>query len=387
MANLSLVNIISVTVLPTPAELGSPEINTIALFSKESPSGWTAGQDYAVYTDAAAVSTDFGANSDAYAIATSVLAQVPNPIETDGYLVIIPRLQSPSLETVRAAITRMGDKAFYYAALIDEEMGGDPTEFAALVAALNVEDKMLVYCSSSVADLQPGSMLDLVRSSSISRGRMLYHGNALLNGAGAQQTQVFAGAYAGRALCVDFSGTGTSITMHGKTLTGISPDTTIGETQLTLAQTAGIDVYVSVGGISMVFCSKENTYFDQVYNQDWLSMALQVAGFNYLIPISFKIPQTNSGIEGLKGAYRKVCAQAVDVGVSAPGTWTAAVPAGIPQELFMSNIENVGYFVWSKPLSQQSSSDRAARKAPLIQIAIKMAGAVHSSNVLVQINQ
>ncbi len=385
--NLDLVNVISVTVLPTPAQLGNPVINSIIIFTQNTPNGWTGGQTYGVYTSSGAIATDWGINSDAYAIATAILNQTPNPVESGGYVVIAPRLQSPTLETVRAAITRLGDAVYYYAVLIDEEMDAQGSEFAALASAIHGAKKLFGYCSSTIANLQPGSILDLERTASMFRARMLYHGNALLNGAGAQQTQIFAAAYLGRGLCVDFSGTGTAITMHGKTLAGISPDQTIGQTQLALALAAGVDVYVSVAGIPMVFCSGKNVFFDEVYNEDWLSMALQVSGFNYLIPNSFKIPQTETGMEGLRNAYRRVCAQAVDADVAAPGAWTAAVPAGVNQALFLSNIANVGYFVWSQPIAKQNSSDRAARKAPLVQIALKLAGALHSSNCLVSVNE
>jgi hypothetical protein len=154
-----------------------------------------------------------------------------------------------------------------------------------------------------------------------------------------------------------------------------------------LAKNAGVDLYVNISGVPMVFCSELNTFFDQVYNLDWLAMELQVQGFNYLIPIGTKIPQTTDGIAGLKNAYQQVLIQAVNNGVLAPGTWTAAVPPGIPQALFLSNMARVGYYTWSTPIGQQLPADRVARKAPLIQIAVKLAGAVHSSNVLVQVNE
>lgn len=382
---LALTNVISVTVLPTPATLGLPLINTVALFTSNQPSGWTEGQTYGVYTDPAAVATDFGANSDAAAIATEFFAQTPNPVGTDGYLAIIPLEEA---ETVREAVVRMGDAIYYYGVLIDTELADDDaTEFGLLCAALQAAGKMFGYASSDVADLQPGSPLDLRRSSSEYRCRMFYFGDPLLNGAAVQQTQMFAAAYLGRGLSVDFTGVGTAITMHGKALVGISPDQTVGQTQLNLAQTAGIDVYVSIAGVPCVFCSGANTWFDQVYNNDWFAQALQVAGFNFLMPVSFKVPQTEEGISGLKGAYRAVCEQAKAAGVIAPGAWTGAVPAGVPQALFLSNILNVGYFVYSQPVALQSQSARNARSAPLVQIAAKLAGAVQSSNVLVQMQQ
>ncbi len=384
--NLSLTNVITVAVLPTPATLGLPIINTVILFTAEQPSGWTGGQTYGIYKDPDTVGTDFGANSSAAAMAVAFFAQTPNPVDTSGYLAIVPL--SGGTESVRDAITRIGDSVYYYGVLIDSELSGsDPTEFAALGAALQAAGKMFAYCSSTISDLQPGSPLDLMRSAGNYRCRMFYYGNELVNGADVQQTQIFAAAYLGRGLSVNFSGVGTAITMHGKQLTTITPDQTIGQTQLGLAQTAGIDVYVSIAGVPAVFCSGENQWFDQVYNDDWFANALQVEGFNFLMPISFKVPQTEEGISGLKDAYRRICEQAKTVGVIAPGTWTGAVPAGVPQALFLQNIENVGYFVYSQPIKNQSTADRADRKAPLVQIAAKLAGAVQSSNVLVQVQQ
>jgi hypothetical protein len=385
---LDLANVITVTVLPTPASLGAVNINTIALFTKEAkPSGWTVDQIYGVYLNASDVATDFGGDSDSYAIAQAIFNQVPNPVGSDGYLVIIPRLQAPSLETVRDAIDRTKEKIYYYGILIDEEMGSAEVEFAALALKIHGLYKMFGYCSSDVTDLEPDSMLDEVRQLSESRVRCFYHGNPLLNGAGDQQTQIFSAAYLGRGLSVNFGGIGTSITMHGKQLVGIAADQTIGQTQLNKAKAAGIDVYVSVAGVPMAFCSEENIFFDEQYNKDWFMFALQVGGFNYLIPTQFKIPQTEEGMSGLKDAYRKVSEQAKTANVIAPGEWNSAVPAGVPQELFKQNIRTVGYFIWSLPVAQQAQSDRAARKAPLVQIAAKLAGAIHKSNVLVQMEQ
>jgi len=382
---LSLVNVITVAVLPTPAQLGMPLINTVALFTSDPASGWSVGQTYGIYKEPDAAATDFGANSDVAAMATAFFAQTPNPVDTGGYLVVIPLLEA---ETVREAILRIGDAVFFYGILIDEELAdSDATEFAALGAAIQAADKMFLYASSDVADLNPGSPLDLMRQASNNRCRMFYYGDPLLNGAAVQQTQIFAAAYAGRGLSVNFDGVGTAITMHGKQLVTIIPDQTVGQTQLNLALTAGIDVYVNIAGVPAVFCSGANQWFDQVYNNDWFASALQVSGFNFLMPINFKVPQTEEGIAGLKDAYRAVCEQAKSAGVLAPGAWTGAVPAGVPQALFLQNIANVGYFVYSQPVALQTQTARSARQAPLVQIAAKLAGAVQSSNVLVQMQQ
>ncbi len=383
---LDLANVISVSVLPTAASLGVPNVNTIALFTQEAPSGWAGGQTYGVYKSPSVVATDFGATSSAYAIATAIFAQNPNMLLTGGYLVIIPRLTSPSLETVQAAILRMKDVVYFFGVLMDEELAtSDPTAFSQLSAYVQTAKKMLFYASSTVAELAPGSPLDLVRQADKTYTRCLYHGNALLNGASVQQTQIFAGAYAGRALSTDFGGSLTAQTMHLKQLVTILPDETVGQTQLTAAGTAGVDVYVNIAGISELFTSGANDYFDNVYNALWFEFALQSAGFNYLAGTNSKVPQTESGITGLKDAYRKVCEQARSCGVLAGGSWTSPDTFGDPVSL-RQNVADIGYYLYSLPVAQQSQSDREDRKAPLVQIAAKLAGAVHSSSVIVNVN-
>lgn len=382
---IALSNVINVSILPTPSNLGVPNINTAALFVRDAvPGGWAPGQTFAVYVNATDVATDFGSNSNPAAIATAFFAQNPNPVGTSGYLVVIPR-ESGGTELVRDAIARTQDEVFYFGILIDEEMSGDAVEFAALTAYVQSIDKMFFYTSSSVADLNPGSILDDVRTASENHTRCFYYGSPLLNGAAVQQTQIFSGAYAGRGLSTNFSGSNTATTMHLKTLATIEHDQTIAQTQIVLAQAAGVDVYVSIATAPGLFTSGTNQYYDQVYNRLALKFALQVAGFNYLAGTNTKIPQTEQGITGLKNAYRAVCTQFVSNGYAGPGTWTSPDTFG-NQEALLASIEGIGYYVYSAPLSQQPVADRNLRKAPLIQIAIKEQGAVHSSNVIVNVN-
>jgi hypothetical protein len=117
-----------------------------------------------------------------------------------------------------------------------------------------------------------------------------------------------------------------------------------------------------------------------------LKLRLQVAGFNFLKGTPFKEPQTEDGVSGLKGAYRKVLLQFVENGSFAPGAWLGSVFFGDPGD-HVRNIQEFGYWIYSIPIGQQSQTDRDARIAPLIQIACKSAGAIHSSDVLVFIER
>ncbi len=373
---LDLSNVINVTILPTQTGLALPEINTAALFSNETPdSGWDMGQTNKIYTNATDVGDDFGTDSDAYDIAVAFFSQQPNVLTTSGYLVII---LLTAAEKIEAAITRIGDTVYYFGVLADGFLGG--TDLANLAEAVQALDKMLFYCSKTKADFAPGGALDLIRQAKEDHTRCLYY-----DGDDDIDSQRFAAAYASRGLSTDFSGVNTTSTMHLKQLTGIVPDTTVDQTALTACQLAGVDVYVSIASVPGLFTSGANRFFDEVYNEFWFKFALQVAGFNYLAQTNTKIPQTEAGLEGLKNQYRKVCAQAVLNGFSAPGAWNSSTVFGNPADLIRC-VADIGYYVWALPVAQQSQSDREDRKAPLIQIALKAAGAIHSSNVIVNVN-
>lgn len=373
---LSLTNVISVTITPTPTNLNTPNINTAALFSRETPS-WADA--FKIYVDATTVGDDFGTDSNAYAIAVAFFAQQPNPLSSGGYLVIIPRTSSGT-ETIQAAIARTLNSVYYFGILIDEELYSTEAVFVALTAYIQTLDKVLFYASSQTADYAPGGMLDDVRTASKTHTRCLYYADGT-----ALDTQLMAAAYAGRALSTNFDGSNTTQTMHMKALANVDPDTTVDQTALTAIGVAGVDCYISIAGISALFTSGENSFYDEVYNEFWLKFALQTAGFNYLRTTNTKIPQTPAGIEGLKNEYRKVCAQGVTNGFIGAGTWTSPDTFGDPTSLIRC-IKDQGFYVYAAPLADQAQADREAREAPLIQIAIKTAGAVHKSDVIVNVN-
>jgi hypothetical protein len=286
-------------------------------------------------------------------------------------------------ETIEAAITRTQGLVQYFGALVNEPLAvigqTDLLAAAAVVQALNL---IAFFVSYNQADIQVGGMIDLLRSGGFTQTRGLYYGDSSSSGLNAV---IFAAGYAGRALSTNFSGSNTTSTMHLKKIVGSQPDPTMTQTILGLAKAAGADTYISLQGVSCVYCTGANQFFDQVYNQQWFVGALQIAGFNYLAQSFTKIPQTEGGMDGLKAAYRAVCEQAVANGYLAPGSWNSSTIFGNQAQL-IANIAQAGYYIYSGPIAQQLQTDRVARKAPLIQIAAKEAGAVQSSSVVVYVN-
>lgn len=280
-------------------------------------------------------------------------------------------------ETIDQAIVRTANLVQYFG-IISAEV---PVQAIMLLAAAVVQslNKIMFVVSYTSADIAVGGMLDLLRSGGFTQTRGLFYDDVLAT------ALVFMASYAGLALSTVFTGSNTTQTMHLKTLSGVQPDPNLTQTFLTQAIAAGADTYPSLQGVAKVFCSGANDFFDNQYNLQWFAGALQVAGFNYLATTNTKIPQTEVGMDGLKAAYRAICEQAVTNQFLAPGTWTSSTMFGNIASL-IKNISQRGYYIYSTPIASQSQVNRAARQAPLVQMAIKYAGAIQSTSVVVYVN-
>ena len=120
---LPLSTVVNVSITSAPSLPQVPNINTMAIITQDpTPGGWAGGQAFAIYFDLSEVAADWGVTSNTYAIAQGFFAQQPNPLAAFGYLVIIPRLQSPSLESVVACLTRTQPLVYYFSFVIDQEL-------------------------------------------------------------------------------------------------------------------------------------------------------------------------------------------------------------------------------------------------------------------------
>ncbi len=371
---LPLSNVINISVSQSPLGVSAYNTSNIALFTDDTPSP-IFSDGYKIYKDPTEVGKDFGTSSTTYKMANAMFSQAPNMLANGGYLVVIPLEAS---ETLDEAITRTTDLVQYFGILSTEiETQSGTTDAAAVIQALN---KIGFFVQRASGSIDPGGTLDLLRTGGFFKSRGLYYGsdNDL-------DALIMKAAYAGRALSTIFSGSLTTSTMHLKDLNGVQPDPTMTQSKLEKAKIAGADCYVSLQGVSKVFTSGANRFFDQVYNLCWFIGSLEVAGFNYLAQTSTKIPQTENGMDGLKSAYRAVCEQARTNGYCAPGVWNSPNTFGNQSNL-LENIEQRGYYIYSQPIGMQLQVDREERKAPLVQIALKEAGAIHESTVIVYVN-
>ena len=373
---LDITNVITISLSAAQTGLGEYNVNNLAIFTGETPETSFGDLGYKIYKAPKEVGTDFGTTSITYKMALSVFAQTPNILNGDGYLVVIPFASSS--ETLATAISRADSLVQFFGILTTKDYSS--SEVSAAAAVVQTMNKMLFVVSNSASDIATAGSFHDIAAAGYDKTRCLpYLSDTTL------PAKLYAAAYAGRALSTEHEGSNTTSTMHLKDLVGIQADPTMTQTQLNLCQACGADAYVNIAGVAKTFTSGANKFFDQVYNRCWFLGALEVAGFNALAKVSTKVPQTEPGMTILKGAYRLVCERAVRNGYVAPGAWNSADRFG-DVEAMLRNIEEVGYYIYSLPVNQQSQTEREERKAPLIQIAIKEAGAIHSSNVMVYIN-
>lgn len=281
-------------------------------------------------------------------------------------------------ESLNAAIVRTAGLIQYFG--IMGTLIFPQSDMLAAAATIQAAYNIGFFVSNQSVDVLTGGMLQLLAAGSFTHSRALYYGDTALS------ALLFMASYAGLGLSVNFQGSNTTITMHLKTLNGVLADPSMNQTLLSTCIASGVDTYVSLQGVPKVFCSGANGFYDDIYNLLWFVTSIQVAGFNFLAQSSTKVPQTEDGMTGFKGALRIVCQQAVTNQYVAPGTWTGSTTFGNLQD-FYANISNVGYYIYSQPVSQQNPVNRAARQAPLVQIAIKAAGAIHSADVIIFINE
>lgn len=189
----------------------------------------------------------------------------------------------------------------------------------------------------------------------------------------------------GRAFTVDFTGNNTVITLKFKQ-EPLIPAETLTETQAAALAAKNCNVFVNYNNATAILqqgTMANGFFFDEIHGTDWLQNQLQTDVYNALYSNPTKIPQTDQGIAVLANIVAQDLEMAVNNGFVAPSTWTGP-PVGA---LVTGQYLTTGYYVFQPSVSTQSVADRAARKAPTIQAAIKLAGAVHFSNVIVSVNR
>lgn len=189
----------------------------------------------------------------------------------------------------------------------------------------------------------------------------------------------------GRAFSVNFQGNNTTITLKFKQEpTVVAEEITSNQAAALRAKKANVFVeYDNDTAIIQEGVMSSGMFIDERHGLDWLQNDLQTAIWNLQYTGSSKIPQTEQGMNRFCAVIEARLDQAVRNGLVAPGVWQGDSFGVLQPGDYLAK----GYYVYVNSIDQQSQADREARKAPPIQVAIKLAGAVHFVDVLVNVNR
>jgi len=189
----------------------------------------------------------------------------------------------------------------------------------------------------------------------------------------------------GRAFTVNFEASNTTITLKFKQEPGIVPET-LTESQARTLRNKNCNVFVNYNNTTAIIqegVMANGYFFDEVHGTDWLQNRIQTDVYNLLYQSTTKIPQTDEGTHRIVNTIEAACIQAIVNGLGAPGVWTAG---GFGQ-LSPGDTLSKGFYVYAPPVATQDQSDREARKSVPIQVALKLAGAIHFVGVIVNVNR
>lgn len=283
-------------------------------------------------------------------------------------------------ETLLAAVQALADKSTDWYGLYVAATGVADADHVAVAGLIEATGNSRIYgvTITSTTVLDPVNTTDLAST---------------LKGLGYKRTFVqysgsnphAAASIFGRAFTVDFQGSNTTLTIKFKQEPGVTAE------DLTTSQAATLKAkncnaflaYQNGTAIVQEGVMVNGYFFDEVHGTDWLQNDVQTAVYNLLFTSTTKIPQTDAGINRIVATVESRLAQAVVNGLVAPGVWTADGFGALNSGDTLSK----GFYVYAAPVATQSAADRQARKAPLIQCAIKLAGAVHFVNVQINVNR
>lgn len=188
-----------------------------------------------------------------------------------------------------------------------------------------------------------------------------------------------------RILTTDYTANNTVITLMYKQEPGVAAEY-VNASQLAALAGFNCNVFVEYDNNTAIIQNgvvASGDFIDTIFGADWLAIGIQNAYFNALYTSPTKIPQTDEGGHILATVIEAECAAGVKNGLLAPGTWTQAGFGALNYGDFLSK----GYYVYRPSMNTQNPTDRAARKDVTTQVAAKLAGAIQTGDVILNINR
>lgn len=189
----------------------------------------------------------------------------------------------------------------------------------------------------------------------------------------------------GRMSTVNFEGNNTCITLKFKQLPGLAAEG-LTTTKANVLSANCVNVFAAYDNDTSILQEgvMSNGYFiDEIHGLDWLQNRVETDLWNLLYTSGTKVGQDEPGMNRLVATVSRSLEQGVTNGLVAPGVWNGDGFGALEPGATLPT----GFYVYIQPLDEQAQSDREARKAPPIQCAIKLRGAVHFADVTITVNR
>ncbi|ENB8852667.1 DUF3383 domain-containing protein [Escherichia coli] len=326
------------------------------------------------------IGDDFGVDSPEYEAATIFFSQSPKPtlVYIGRWAKTLADEEAGAVETLLQAVNACLQYTNWYGLAIADSADLVEADVISVAAAIEASSlsRILAVTTADVNVLVAGNTDNIgykLKAAGYARTFWQY----------SSSSKYAAISAFGRAFTVNFTGSNTTITLKFKTEPGITYET------LTTAQAAAIDaingnVYVYYANDTAIIqqgVMANGDFFDERHGLDWLQNYVQTNLYNLLYTSATKIPQTDAGVTRLMTNVEASLDQAVNNGLIAPGVWNGG-PIG---QIESGDALTKGYYVYADAVANQAQSDREARKSPVIQAAIKLAGAIHYGDVQINV--
>jgi hypothetical protein len=347
-----------------------------------------ADEAYRTYNGSDEVIADFGADAPESLAATAYFGQSPKP---KTLLIAIKDKNSELKDTVAALLADYGRNFYGFSlALSTAPTEGELLSVAQLIEASTDSHIFAITLTdkTGIADTVYSEKTDDLPSK-LKRGgytrTIVFYADYNVADTAYALNKYFAVSALGRMFSVNFYGSRTTLTLKFKQAPSIQPSA-LTTTEVTNLEARNVNVYAMYENDTYiieqgVMCS--GMWADERHGTDWLQNAVQTEVYNLLYQSKTKIPQTNDGVNMIVSRIANTLNVAVNNGLVAAGTWNSDGFGSLNEGDYLDS----GYYIYAEDVNEQLQSEREARHAPAIQVAVKLAGAIHDVDITINVNR
>ena len=280
-------------------------------------------------------------------------------------------------ESLASAITALLDYNTWYMVCVAPDASDDSiVEAAGLIEAAS-PSRMIGFTtqnSTEIGSTASSTLGSRLKGLGYNRTILVY----------SSDSPVAAASVFGRMATINFEGSNTTLTLKFKQLPGVTAEN-LRSSQAEALKSHNVNAFCAYQNDTSILqegITSGGWFIDETHGLDWLQNRVETDLWN-LLYTSKKVGQDESGATAIVSCVNKSLEQGVTNGLIAPGVWNGDAFGALGSGDTLST----GYYVYIQPFDEQSQPDREARKAPPIQIAVKLKGAVHFINVTITVNR